>query len=272
MLNYSLSSNYLCDYLNGIVSLPSGSLSYSLSLLNNKVNFYTQKTMILGEYVYHYEYSPLYLVSNNLKILSSYHERTPEELQDLQKIYIKKSKKTLKELILCNLPNGQAKFLTLTYASPEFNKKKANNDFKNFIKRLKYSTKINLRYIAVSEEHDSQATKSDRVHSYHFHVLIFDLPFLSAKVYSEVWTHGFIKINRVFGDNIRMANYVAKYLSKCPSEKYHKRYLSSRNLVKPSTVSLNSLPLLEFVSACRYNRFAGGVVHREVYKIYNYAK
>jgi len=187
--------------------------------------------------------------------------------KQLQELYYKRTKTKLNNLILSNLPYGAPKFLTLTYRNAEFNKEKAQNDFKNFIKRLKYTTNIQIRYIAVPEEHNSKSTKSDRVHSYHFHVLIFDLPYISAKVYSEVWRHGFIKINSVRGDEMRMASYLSKYLSKTEHVKGSKRYLASRNLIKPQIVQFTDLPLVEFVKTISYNRFTGGVATREIYKI-----
>lgn len=75
-----------------------------------------------GEYIYHTSYSPLKLLGgfplrcNNTN--NDRPERTEEENEKLQEIYSKNSKRKLKALILCNLPYGNTKFLTLTYRNP----------------------------------------------------------------------------------------------------------------------------------------------------------
>lgn len=274
-LRSDISCSYLCDYLNGLVdtSMIFPDISFDIDKLNNKVKFITYSATNLGNYYYYHRYDPVKVKinrPNKYKIPQPRDEVSEEQQKQNQDIYYKRSKKLLKEIILSNIHYGSPRFLTLTYATPQFDKKQANLDFKNFIKRLKYTTKIQLRYVAVSEEHDSQSTSSNRVHSYHFHVLIFDLPFLSSKVYAEVWRHGFIRINRVWNDGMKMANYVSKYMSKSNLDaKGSKRYLASRNVLRPVSVSISDIPLVALVRSVNYNSFTGGVIHREIYKIKN---
>jgi hypothetical protein len=230
----------------------------------------TQNVVQYGNYYYHYHYHPLRIVSGGLPIHGKSHEKsdkTDDEKELSKKISSYRAKKTLKDLILCNLPYGEPKFLTLTYRTPQFNDKQAKLDFKNFIKRLKYHTKIYLRYIAVPEEHNSLDTRPDRLHSYHFHILVFDLSYLSARIYSDVWRHGFIKINRIDTDHIRVANYIAKYLTKSSTHiPYSRRFLASRNCVRSKEVEFKDIPVLEFLHTRNYNRFTGGTVRCDIYK------
>lgn len=225
-----------------------------------------------GNYIYHNSYSPLRVLSGEIrkKVILPKEERTEEEKNLSKKISLARSKSTLKKLVLCNLPYGQPKFLTLTYRNPQFNETEAKRDFKNFIKRLKYHTKVQLRYIAVPEEHNSSLTRPDRLHSYHFHILIFDLSYIPASVYSDVWSHGFIRINRIDLNYMRVATYISKYISKQSSLPVSsRRFLTSRNIYRPREVNIYDLPLLEYESSRRYNRFTGGVVRCDIYKIVN---
>lgn len=230
----------------------------------------SEKIMCMGLYYFYQKYSPL-KVSYNGGVLKSdkviLSENSDFTLSELVSLY--RSRRTLRELILSNLSYGSPKFLTLTYRNAEFSSVKAKYDFNKFIKRLKYNVNPALRYIAVMEEHNSSSTSTDRLHSYHFHVLIFDVPFVSAKVYAEIWRYGFIKINAVKNDHLRIVSYLSKYLSKSAQHKKgERRFLSSRNIRRPYEVDHQALPALEFVSARVYNRFTGGRVRLEIYKRY----
>lgn len=226
-----------------------------------------------GNYIYHNNFTPLRLITRNTKKPKNirWEERTEEQIQKSKKISLARSKATLKALLLCNLPYGNPKFLTLTYANPQHDEKRAKLDFNKFIKRLKYHTNPKLRYIAVPEEHNSATTRPDRLHSYHFHILVFDLNYLPAKVYSDVWKHGFIKVNRIDNSHMRVASYICKYVTKQDVlQKSSRRFLSSRNVYRPFVFkTYEEIPLLEYESSRRYNRFTGGTVRCDIYKIVN---
>jgi len=195
-------------------------------------------------------------------------EKTIEQQQQLNYLYASKSKKTLKDLLLCNLPEGQPKFLTLTYKTSQHNETQAKLDFKNFVKRLRYYQKKYFRYIAVLEQHDSKETETKRRYSYHIHAVVFDMTYLSANIYADIWKNGFIRINRIKGDDLRMTNYISKYLTKADTHKrYQRRFLSSKNCLKPQRVDFQDLPLLEYIVTRQYNRFTGGTCRVEIYKI-----
>jgi len=243
-----------------------------ISQLNNKKLLINEKYVRYGEYIYHTQYSTprvidsLYTWSNNRN--PNKKERTQEEIQQSIQASSQNSKRKLKALLLCNIPYGNTKFLTLTYRTPQFNETQAKLDFKNFIKRLRYHTKTKIRYIAVHEEHDSALTQTERAHSYHFHVLISDLDYISAKVYADIWKHGFIKINRVKGDTFKMSAYITKYLTKQTTHnKFQRRFLYSKNCYRPRHITVQEVPLLVYEYTRRYNNWTGGTARCDIYKI-----
>jgi len=228
----------------------------------------SQQMVKYGNYYYHYTFSPPRIVSGGGLVRTTStekNERTEEQKNLSFKISAHRAKKTLTDLILCNLPYGSPKFLTLTYKNPCFDDKEAKKHFKQFIQRLKYHTKISLRYIAVPEEHNSYSTRPDRLHSYHFHILIFDMPYLSAKVYSDIWRHGFIKINRINDNHMRVGFYIAKYLTKSRHVPYSRRFLASRNCFRSVTLQLTEVPPLVYLHSRNYNRFTGGLARCDIY-------
>jgi len=234
-------------------------------------SYITDQFKQYGDFIYHLSYSPLKISGQSLRSVSKNtdkDEETKKTDQEQSKILSqKRAKATLKALVMCNLPYGNPKFLTLTYRTPQFNEKQAKLDFKNFIKRLKWHTKVQLRYIAVPERHESVFTQNERRYSYHFHIIIFDMPYLSAKVYADIWKLGFIRINRIRGDGLAVGLYIAKYLSKQSSHNAHsRRFLASRNVFRPKVLQAIELPLLEYQHARRYNRFTGGTVRCDIYK------
>jgi len=114
----------------------------------------------------------------------------------------------LRNLINNNFIGGQNElWITLTFGD---NKVYNPNDlcpiFEKFIKRLRYNYKdLKLDYIYVPEPHE----KGD----WHIHLLLkADKPlYIENSKLNEIWTHGFIKVNRLKDiDNI--GAYVSAYL------------------------------------------------------------
>jgi len=105
---------------------------------------------------------------------------------------------------------------------------KANKQFNKFTMRLNYRHE-NFKYVAIIE-----FQKRGAVH-YHF---LCDLPYIKTAELSEIWKHGFVKINRIkHVDNI--GAYVCKYLQKDMNDKRmfnRKKYFCSKNIEKPTTV------------------------------------
>lgn len=179
------------------------------------------------------------------------------------------------------------KFLTLTFEENTTDLDYANNEFKNWVKRVNYQVfktkKRIMKYVAVIEFQKRGAV--------HYHVLC-NLPYINAESLSNVWGHGFIKINKIKGDKSRFGSsecdnvgaYVCKYMTKDNDDKRlvgRKSYLMSRNLDKPQEIyiGINEKDLLEQVygldnaigsvlsktnfSSCYSNDYTGTVIYNQ---------
>ncbi|MGE7192054.1 rolling circle replication-associated protein, partial [Lysinibacillus fusiformis] len=126
-----------------------------------------------------------------------------------------------------NAWNEQPKFFTLTYAENMQDIKQSNYNFKKFIQRLNYTLKIKLKYTAVIEFQKRGAI--------HYHLLVYNLPYTPVDVLSDIWGHGFVKINKIdHVDNV--GAYITKYMIKDNIDERllgEKSYFSSRGLKKP---------------------------------------
>ncbi len=102
-----------------------------------------------------------------------------------------------------------SKFLTLTYGDNVQDLSRANKDFKHFIKRLNYSVYgrscARVQYLCVPEFQKRGAV--------HYHLVLFNLPYIPARKLADLWGWGYVRINRIKAvDNV--GAYVCKYLSK----------------------------------------------------------
>ena len=129
--------------------------------------------------------------------------------------------------------DNQTKFLTLTFKENIQDIAYANNEFKKFIKRLNYelyhTKKANLKYLATWEKQERGAI--------HYHIILFDFPFISNNRLTTIWGHGFVKINKIDVDSIEnRGRYISKYFDKDLDLKEHKKkaFFKSRNLKVPS--------------------------------------
>lgn len=127
-----------------------------------------------------------------------------------------------------------AKFLTLTFGDNVTDLDQAHYEFLKFIKRLNYlvfGTKFaNLRYTAVPEFQGRGAV--------HYHVILYNLPYVKTDVIEKVWGNGFIKINKI-DDVDNVGAYVCKYLTKAQDDERmrgRKCYFNSRGLFKPFVI------------------------------------
>lgn len=148
-------------------------------------------------------------------------------------LHYKRKKFHISRLIQCNY-NDKSTFLTLTFRENLQDIGTAYNEFNLFMKRLKYYLKVEmlqeeLKYIATWELQQRGAI--------HFHLILFDFPFLEAEKMAELWGNGFIKINKI-KDKVKaeeIGNYLVKYFTKDLEQKamYKKAYSSSKNLELP---------------------------------------
>lgn len=99
-----------------------------------------------------------------------------------------------------------------------------------------YGTKKSvLKYIAVWEKQKRGAI--------HYHIILFDIPFIKTKKIEEIWGNGFIKINKIDVDSKEnRGRYISKYFSKSVDEKDYKKksFFKSRNLKKPKVHKLTT--------------------------------
>jgi len=135
--------------------------------------------------------------------------------------------------VWCNFIKNRTSFLTLTFKDNQYaDYKQASAEITGFFKRLQYrlykSKKATFKYLLVPElQHKRE------IPVWHFHILLFDVPYLDKDVISSVWGLGFVKINAVWNDSRHCANYLVKYFSKAYIMDYIKgrrRYYHSLNL------------------------------------------
>ncbi len=125
---------------------------------------------------------------------------------------LRKTFKTLRYLINNNFTGvGNELHITLTYKKNMTDTKQLYEDFKNFMKRFRYSFKEygSIDYLTVIEPQERGA--------WHHHLLVRfndveDKVFLNPNAVREIWGHGFIKIKTLEGvDNI--GAYLSAYLA-----------------------------------------------------------
>lgn len=134
-------------------------------------------------------------------------------------------------IVDCNF-DKKTKFLTLTFKENIQDITITNKEFKYFIQRLNYylyQSKVQtLKYIATWEKQKRGAI--------HYHVIFFDFPYIPKEKLQELWTHGFIKINRIDVDSKEnRGRYLSKYFGKDLELKEHKKkaFFKSQNLIMP---------------------------------------
>lgn len=175
----------------------------------------------------------------------------------------KRATRRLRDLIYSNLPSRctSARFVTLTYAIPQFSLSQVKADFNLFIKRLRYHLSLDFRYIAVPEKHKSGA--------YHIHYIIFDTGFIPSDQLSNIWSKGFVRINLISGDTSKIANYLAKYLTKDYLLSGTRRFMTSHNINRPYEVAdLSTLPPLREITSYAYTTFSGEKIHLTINRIF----
>lgn len=123
------------------------------------------------------------------------------------------------------------KFVTLTFEENITDLKKANYLFLKFIKRLRYKTGRDFKYLAVIE--------FQKRGSVHYH-MISDLGYIKKSELSDIWSNGFVYINRIKHVD-DLGAYLIAYIGKKGKKKNkdfellkrNKAYLRSNNLKKP---------------------------------------
>lgn len=181
--------------------------------------------------------------TNKLKRVTKQEEvskkRSFEELSIIEKVKsLEKKKKDaldnkfkLRRIINCNY-NEKSSFLTLTFRNHynEEDVEKANSELGKFRKRLgRYfkSKELELKYLTTWE-----LTEKGRIH---YHLILFDVPYLDRKKLESLWGQGFIDIKHIRDNIDNVALYISKYFTKDIEKKakYKKSFFYSQNLKKP---------------------------------------
>ena len=250
-----------------------------------------KKIVYSGDVVEVYEYDKGYLRGYELTDSEKRNNgrlkgEKSDNYQEHRKQVLQRAKKNLRRLINANV--GQygkeftAKFLTLTFRDDVKDLDKANYEFMKFIKRLNYhcfgTKKANLKYTCVVEFHKSGVI--------HYHVIIYNMPYVKANDIANVWGNGYIKINKI--DNVgNVGAYVSEYLGQAEKGQGKnieddrlqgkKSYFSSRGLFKPVEITdkkiveqvAAALPLENLTYAAEFeNEHLGNII----YKQYNLRK
>ena len=141
---------------------------------------------------------------------------------------IKKSQQQLRHLINSNMTEPERAIWTLTYAENMRNTKQAYDDFRKFIKRLRYRHGKKIEYIAAIEPQERGA--------WHFHVLLFfpeKAPFIENDTMEQIWGNGFTKTKDVNEDCDNFGAYLSAYLSNAEmtdAESKEKKYVKGSRL------------------------------------------
>ena len=241
-----------------------------------------------GDVIEIYEYEKGYLkgYENNNADTGRKIDYKSENYEEHRKQVLQRAKKNLRRLINANV--GQygkeftAKFLTLTFKENIQDIKQANYEFKKFIQRLNYycfgTKKANLKYTCVVEFQKRGAI--------HYHVIIYNMPYIKANDIGNVWGNGFIKINKI-DDVDNVGAYVSEYLGQAEKGQGHdieddrlqgkKSYFSSKGLFKPIEITdkkivetvASALPSENLTYAANFeNEHLGNIT----YKQYNLKK
>ncbi len=163
---------------------------------------------------------------------NSLNEREKRELTEEEKIEnrsasLRRSKNTLDSLIWCN--PDLYRFVTLTFAENIKDLDIANRHFSNFIKRLNYYFKEEVKYIAVIE--------FQRRGAVHYHFLVDR--FIDYKKLTELWGHGYTEIEMIRTKKSRhvVSEYLTKYLTKTKADDRRlwgrRCFFTSQNIEKP---------------------------------------
>lgn len=136
--------------------------------------------------------------------------------------------------------DDRTSFLTLTFSDDIEDIDYSNNEFRKFIKRLcRYlygGKESGLKYIATWEIQNKRAEKTGK-NVIHYHMIMFDVPYISHEKLEQIWGNGYVSINKV-DDVENKGLYISKYFAKDIDLKTHKKkaYFTSRNLKKPIEV------------------------------------
>lgn len=219
------------------------------------------------------DYNALDLETTEL-VLEEKEDRSDKRRQQT----VRDARNTVRRLALTNF-TSEAKFITLTFKENVRDISYADNEFKKFIKRLKYRFSIDsLKYIAVREFQKRGAI--------HYHMICdWDLDLVNEEeiryyerlLGTDIWGHGFVDIKPIdHVDNV--GAYIIKYMTKNVAVEFFKGkkiYLPSKGLDRPMEYRGDIVD--EIIKALELNRkkevftnsYESEYLGKIVYKEYN---
>ena len=195
---------------------------------------YRYKAVRSGDVVEIYEYEYHVAVGEPKRRVGPPEPETAKEVNKVayRKKALQRAGRELRRLVNANIGrhDGKDVFMTLTFVENVQDVKRANYEFKKFRQRLEYELKRKLKYVCVVEFQKRGAV--------HYHLVLFGLPYIPAKLVHQIWGNGFVKLN-LLDDVDNVAAYVTKYMRKSMDDeeddrlKGLKSYFCSRGLYKP---------------------------------------
>jgi len=200
---------------------------------NNTLKWYKSKVVKCGSVVYVSSYQKPVQRGFGGRSGRVYIGASAEDKKKNAEKRFLRARREIRYVVNSNI-SPSSKFLTLSYADNVQDLTKTNKDFKDFIKRLNcflYGRRggAKVQYLCVPEFQKRGAV--------HYHLVLFNLPYIPVHKIADLWGWGFVKINRIkHCDNV--GAYVCKYLNKntvVTAEKLSGRkcFFRSRNLKSP---------------------------------------
>lgn len=184
----------------------------------------------------------------------------PRELSEEEKIKNRKSslrraRDKIRRLIYGNKSLNRT--FELTFKENITDLRKANKEFRNFIKRLKYYYGDDLKYISVVEFQERGAI--------HYHLVVDRfIPVNKSrsrkdeKSLREIWNNGIVFIQSIKNRN-EQVDYITKYMSKLKASDKRlwgeKSYFTSRNLKRPLELINPTLSMIKRLLGVAVNSF-----------------
>ena len=193
-----------------------------------------KRAIVSGDVVEVYQYSKGYRAGYQKRSVVSYEPLHGEQGTLCREKSLKRARIDLRRVIDANYVRGRSKFVTLTFADNVTDVGVANDEFKKFMKRLNYrlfgQKCSDLEYTVVVEFQERGAV--------HYHVVVYNLPYIENEKLASIWGNGFVKVNRI-DDIDNVGAYVSAYLGKGIGEERlvgRKCFRSSRGVKKPLEV------------------------------------
>lgn len=180
-----------------------------------------RRYVVTGDIIEEYEYQFLTIrndpVSKVADAIGEYREKNYQSRQ-------RERRNNVRRLVSQNF-TSMDKFVTLTFKECMTDVAQANNEFRNFTRRLKRNY-CDLKYLSVIEFQERGAV--------HYH-MICNLPYVPVDELRDLWGNGFVFINAIdHVDNV--GAYVVKYMTKDTDDKRLQgkmAYLCSKGLLRP---------------------------------------